>query len=393
MTTTKILIAGDVKGRLDACFARVSTVNANHGPFSCLLCVGDFLGEAESAGAALAPYKAGEQKAPLPTYFLGAPDGMVPPELLVSTTSGGEVAPQITCLGAAGIHVLSGLKVAFISGAQTNAAQLPPDGVAELKRLSELPGFTGVDIFLTNQWPRGFFKKLPDGTLPVDLLPDSDLPTVGTEAVAELACALQPRYHVCGSEGQYWQRPAYRQGGGAVHVCRLVGLAGVQSDTKGRNKWLHALSLIPMGMMAPATLAQVTEVAARSGHLVRLTETRRRATSRRQWISSAASLCGRSAARFPFPGTGAIRRNRVPVPVCAPTQARGQRQWRRRRTRAEAAAARVLQGHAELGSGELLVLHVVAQVRDTPGREHWRGEVPKSTPCDRIGLPSVHVTP
>lgn len=256
MMTTKILIAGDVKGRLDACFARVSTVNANHGPFSCLLCVGDFLGEAESAGAALAPYKAGEQKAPLPTYFLGAPDGMVPPELLVSTTSGGEVAPQITCLGAAGIHVLSGLKVAFISGAQTNAAQLPPDGVAELKRLSELPGFTGVDIFLTNQWPRGFFKKLPDGTLPVDLLPDSDLPTVGTEAVAELACALQPRYHVCGSEGQYWQRPAYRQGGGAVHVCRLVGLAGVQSDTKGRNKWLHALSLIPMGMMAPATLAQ-----------------------------------------------------------------------------------------------------------------------------------------
>jgi len=50
-------------------------------------------------------------------------------------------------------------------------------------------GFLGVDVFLSNQWPRGFQQKLPDGSLPIDLLPDSDLPAVGAEAVAELACA------------------------------------------------------------------------------------------------------------------------------------------------------------------------------------------------------------
>jgi len=44
-------------------------------------------------------------------------------------------------------------------------------------------------VFLSNQWPRGFQQKLPDGSLPIDLLPDSDLPAVGAEAVAELACA------------------------------------------------------------------------------------------------------------------------------------------------------------------------------------------------------------
>ena len=44
-------------------------------------------------------------------------------------------------------------------------------------------------MFLSNQWPRGFQQKLPDGSLPIDLLPDSDLPAVGAEAVAELACA------------------------------------------------------------------------------------------------------------------------------------------------------------------------------------------------------------
>ena len=140
MAATKVLVAGDVNGQLDACFARVATVNSAHGPFSCLLCVGDFLGKPEDAAALLAPYKAGERSPPLPTYFLGPPGGALPTELLASTDAGGLVAPGITCLGAAGIHVLSGLKVAFISGAQREAEQLPPDGVAELKRLSQLPG-------------------------------------------------------------------------------------------------------------------------------------------------------------------------------------------------------------------------------------------------------------
>ena len=68
---------------------------------------------------------------------------------------------------------------------------------------------------------------------------------------------MLPRYHFCAGEGQFWQRPAYTQGGDATHVCRMIGLGNVQAETKGRRKWLHALSLTPMGAMAPATLAQV----------------------------------------------------------------------------------------------------------------------------------------
>ena len=67
---------------------------------------------------------------------------------------------------------------------------------------------------------------------------------------------MLPRYHFCGGEGQFWQRPAYTQGGDATHVCRMIGLGNVQAETKGRRKWLHALSLTPMGAMAAATLAQ-----------------------------------------------------------------------------------------------------------------------------------------
>ena len=67
---------------------------------------------------------------------------------------------------------------------------------------------------------------------------------------------MLPRYHFCAGEGQFWQRPAYTQGGDATHVCRMIGLGNVQAETKGRRKWLHALSLTPMGAMAAATLAQ-----------------------------------------------------------------------------------------------------------------------------------------
>ena len=125
-SATKVLVCGDVRGHLDACFARVTTVNANHGPFACLLCVGDFLGPLAGAPALLAPFRSGERTPPLPTYFIGPPGGGLPSELLASSDAGGEVAPRMTCLGAAGIHVLSGLKVAFISGAQTDAEQQRP---------------------------------------------------------------------------------------------------------------------------------------------------------------------------------------------------------------------------------------------------------------------------
>jgi hypothetical protein len=46
----KVLLAGDVNGRLDALFKRVGTVNASNGPFDALLCVGSFFNpEGQSA--------------------------------------------------------------------------------------------------------------------------------------------------------------------------------------------------------------------------------------------------------------------------------------------------------------------------------------------------------
>ena len=92
------LVAGDVKGDFATLFARVATVHANHGPFAMLLCVGDFLGPAAEAEAALECLRSKELAVPVPTYLLGpaaGPGGSLPPPIM-ACAQGGEVAPFIS---------------------------------------------------------------------------------------------------------------------------------------------------------------------------------------------------------------------------------------------------------------------------------------------------------
>eukprot|EP00316_Scyphosphaera_apsteinii_P000966 CAMPEP_0119317038 /NCGR_PEP_ID=MMETSP1333-20130426/41708_1 /TAXON_ID=418940 /ORGANISM="Scyphosphaera apsteinii, Strain RCC1455" /LENGTH=536 /DNA_ID=CAMNT_0007322853 /DNA_START=17 /DNA_END=1627 /DNA_ORIENTATION=+ len=258
----KILVAGDVRGQFDALFTRVTTLNNKHG-FRCLLCVGNFLGDADAADAALAPYRSGEHAVPLPTYFLApTADTNALPPLLASIQDGGEISPGIFYLGQAGIKQIQGLQLGYISGGIGTDDTLPVDGLAKLRHHAKTQGFRGVDVLLTNAWPRGCFRQLDETSLSADLLPERDLHNVGIETLAEMAVVLRARYHFCGNENQFWQRPPYRlpRAGLDTHLCRMVALAAVQPDKKQR--WLHALSLVPVahsrGAPQPAEPADTT---------------------------------------------------------------------------------------------------------------------------------------
>lgn len=106
---TKVLVAGDVQGRLTQLFDRVAAVNDKHGPFHAVFCVGDFFGAVDELAAAIGPYRAGDAKAPLRTYFLGpaAPSESVT-ALMDGIGDGGELAPDIIFLGGGGIKTLHG---------------------------------------------------------------------------------------------------------------------------------------------------------------------------------------------------------------------------------------------------------------------------------------------
>ena len=246
------LVAGDVCGELERLYSRVSAVNSKHGPFSMLLCVGDFLGEA--GAAALAPYALCAP--PLRTYVLSAAAELPMP--LREAGEGGEIAKDIFFLGEAGTTELAGLRVAFMSGG-ADGEELPADRLAALRACAEEEGFEGVDLLLSCAWPRGFYRNIDEASLPADLLPDKDLRDVGLDSLAELAVALRPRYHFCGGEGQFWQRPPYRLPT-TPHVCRLVGLSRVQENKK--QVWLKAFSLVPssaLGAAVPVPPADTTD--------------------------------------------------------------------------------------------------------------------------------------
>ena len=274
----KILIAGDVRGNVQALYKRVASVNASAaGPFHALFCVGPFFAEASDGDAAagsgdaamdeLRPYIDGTAVAPLPTYFVDA----LPAGRDLCRHPEGVVAPDITFLRSPGVRVVEGLRVASLPGhynpmsfddesklAATAAAaegEYTKQDVKALRTSLAAQGGGGVDLLLTSDWPRNVTAFSRDGKDSASAA--SRASAAGSPASAELARELQPRYHVSGrSGGAFYAREPYRNAGHAGHAghaTRFVGLGAV--GNKEKTKWLHALALAPAETMPPSALA------------------------------------------------------------------------------------------------------------------------------------------
>ena len=78
--------------------------------------------------------------------------------------------------------------------------------------------------------------------------------------MSDLAQTVRPRYHVAGTRNTFWARPPYRNKdlGAGAHVTRFISLGSV--DNPGKQKWLHALGMVPAAAMDLATLHLQPEV-------------------------------------------------------------------------------------------------------------------------------------
>ena len=263
---TQILVCGDVNGKLGRLYQRVRAVDKAHGPFAFCVCVGEFfpaedmMNASSEPGVDIAKYITGEEKAPMPTYFLGGEDK---DGLLGMMNDNQELCPNITYLGKHGIASLHGLKIGFVSGffhdpteqqradewapstdAEKDAAERKRKMVTDLALLTADEEFGGVDALFTNQWARGITQGVP-----ADVSARPENPS-GTITVA--SAMLRPRYHFAGTEGLAWSRVPYASQA-AAHVARFVALGKV-SLVKGGAKFLHALKIAPMATMAAAEL-------------------------------------------------------------------------------------------------------------------------------------------
>ncbi|XP_066524255.1 CWF19-like protein 1 [Hoplias malabaricus] len=251
----RVLVCGDVEGRITALFNRVNAIQKKSGQFDLLLCVGDFFGTSPEAEAEWEAYKSGAKKAPIHTYVLGAASQET--VKYFPSSDGCELAENIICLGRRGIFTgASGLQIAYVSGRESQQEPSPAhcftakDLTALLTPLVSTSKFKGVDILLTSQWPRGVWQFGNN--------PEIDTKFCGVSSIANLAERLKPRYHFAALEGVHYERLPYRNHvvlqENAQHVSRFIALAAVNNP--GKKKYLYAFNIVPMKSMDPAELVK-----------------------------------------------------------------------------------------------------------------------------------------
>ncbi|CAH9110449.1 unnamed protein product [Cuscuta epithymum] len=263
MAPPKIMLCGDVSGRLTQLFKRVSSVNKVAGPFDALLCVGQFFPNAAEDLEEFNGYIDGRSKVPLPTYFIGDYGVGAQKILLASSKEPGnqgfqmeglKVCNNLFWLKGSGKFNLHGLSVAYLSGRKSESGSqvgtYSQDDVEAIRALAEEPGV--MDIFLTqiitNEWPRGVTTRASASAIPPGISDSSGSDSTVSELVAE----IKPRYHIAGSMGVFFDREPYANVN-AAHVTRFLGLASV--GNKDKQKFIHAISPTPAASMSEAELS------------------------------------------------------------------------------------------------------------------------------------------
>lgn len=259
MSPPRILLCGDVFGRLNQLYKRVISVNKSAGPFDALLCVGQFFPDSTDQLDDFMDYIEGRSVIPLSTYFIGDYGVGAAKVLLASSKDsanqgfkmdGLKICANLHWLKGSGKFTLHGLSVAYLSGRRSSDG-LPfgtytQDDVDVLRAIAEEPGV--IDLFLTNEWPTEVTNRAATPDIPPGV---SDLS--GSDAIiSELAVEIKPRYHIAGTKGVFFAREPYSNVD-AVHVTRFLGLASV--GNKEKQKFLHAISPIPSSTMSAAEIS------------------------------------------------------------------------------------------------------------------------------------------
>lgn len=269
MGSRKVLISGPVEGKLSTLFKRVAAINDKSGPFDLLLCIGPFFADADDVEAddrdpdpELAAYLSGETPVPLPTYCIGAWGAGSSAAVRMLRDGANE---RLHFLGRSGVREVEGLLIAYLDGrynGQTFRAAAEKEGAScrhynqtDVSRLkSELQNAAGdIDFLLTNEWPEAVMQGVAPEQLP------KGTSTAGSRVVREIAQAARPRYHLAGGKGVFFARAPYsnKDLGAGPLATRFIGLAEVGCASK--QKWLHALGVVPAAKMDAVQLVTMPE--------------------------------------------------------------------------------------------------------------------------------------
>ncbi|TFY76541.1 hypothetical protein EWM64_g7470 [Hericium alpestre] len=257
-SSLKILTVGSALGSIRELFAKVKGINAKHGKFDFVLCVGDFFG----------PVKEGEDggdvadllEAPLTCYIM---QGELPlPQVVIDkfAKTGGEICLNVFLLSKSAVFTTAeGLRIACLGGIYEpsifEGSELPhgfssPYFTSQTvsKLLSNTvakPGSAGsslasimsnasasslVDIIISHTWPSSVtaFSSVP--------LPSPDLARAGAPPVDDVIRKIKPRYIFSSAGGAFWEREPFVWGDEEGRISRFIGLGAFGAEPSPGGK-------------------------------------------------------------------------------------------------------------------------------------------------------------
>jgi hypothetical protein len=241
---TKVIVIGDVNGRLSEVFGKVAALHAKNN-FGFAIVAGnlfkDIAGSNDADQAEIQKLLDGQTDVPLTTYFaLGhtaLPTSVV--ERLIAT--GGELCSNLSILGRkVSFKTSQGIKIVAIGGKSTPAGdELMDDYTASYRDrdVESAADFKNADILVTSDWP----KDITHGSA---IAKDKvNAPPSAVESIGNLCSSLKPRYHFSTSESFFEREPFQHEGPAPRHITRFLSLAPFGNADK--QKWIYAFALEP----------------------------------------------------------------------------------------------------------------------------------------------------
>ncbi|KAI0722410.1 nuclear protein [Fomitopsis betulina] len=285
MSSMKILTVGSPAGSIRELFAKVRALDAKHGKFDLLLCVGDFFGhpkdvdEPYSEDDEVVQLLEGKLEVPVDCYIMQGEHPLPGPVIEKFAKTGSTLAKGVNLLHKSGVIMTpQGLRIACLGGIYDSnlyAASESAHGFTSpyftsqtVDRLlsntltTSKPGssqnYTSlaaikanaatsqlVDIFISNAWPSSITHS---SNAP---LPDPALLSIGVDPVAEVVRRTKPRYHFAtggSTPPKFWEREPFVWDEVNGRISRFVGLGafGGPSTEGKKQRWFYAFSIAPV---------------------------------------------------------------------------------------------------------------------------------------------------
>ncbi|KIL69856.1 hypothetical protein M378DRAFT_195762 [Amanita muscaria Koide BX008] len=269
-SSAKLLTTGSVAGHIHEFFNKLKSIDAKHGKFDSVLCVGDFFGSGKDDE--IRQLLDGELQPPIECYIM---QGETPlPEIVVQgfAKTGGELCRGLFLLSKSGVVTTThGLRIACLGGlydasvyssADAPLGFLSPhfsahtverllantmssDHSQNYKSLSAIQSSAAaspfVDILITHSWPQSItqFSAVPP--------PIQDLASFCAPPLDDVVRRIMPRYHFTSGGGnppQFWEREPFNwDEHGRVSRFISLGAFGGEAINGKKPRWFYAFSI------------------------------------------------------------------------------------------------------------------------------------------------------